>query len=349
MSKANRSCFSLCWKYTNQAGRCALFLIIACFPLLAQEPSQHQRELDIADSKKRTEEYVEKIRPYLFGNLQGTELAIYKTIQFRVTALEVTWKASSGKEDDVRYIELDEGVARQMETLSTALEIEKMQDREVLIPYLRYVAASMNAKKSFIKDVTTFAHVDPDKLDRNRAANVEIATLVVNGMAFLLAHEVGHHVLGHYDRKRTTDLATLRQMELDADEWAVNRCLGARPHFSPIGGMMPLMFAYYTTPHPIAREASTDHPAEVRRIHAMFKAMQSSLPDFREELIRKGQSYPEFKRFVDDMVSRYEREVNDDSPPVEELSSQDSKKGDREEQHRSASDRRTLHDHASRR
>jgi hypothetical protein len=298
-----------------------LAVVLTAIRLPGQEPSDHQRALDLASARDQTTQYLKTVRPALFGNLSGSELTIYNKITFRVTDLEATWKAAGGKEDGVRFVEIDEGVARQMQILAAALIIEKMQNRNVLIPYLRYVAMSMHDNAKFIKDVTSFANVDPDEIDRNPSRHREQIAMVVNGMAFLVAHEVGHHVLGHYDRPRTRDPATLREMEQEADAWAINRCLSARPHFSPMGGLLPLLFAYYTTPHPIARESTADHPAEVRRIHAMFDAMKSSLPDFRDEIVKQGVSYREFKEYIDRTADNYEREIEDDDTPVQELPS----------------------------
>ncbi|PYX10893.1 MAG: hypothetical protein DMG88_00830 [Acidobacteria bacterium] len=285
----------------------------------AQEPHDHQRAEDLLGATDSTKQYIETIRPYLFGNLPTSEMAIYQKISFRVTTVEAPWKATSGKEYGTRVVEVDEGAQRQMEILSAALIIEIMQNREVLIPYLRYVAMSMNNKAGFIKDVTTFAHVDPNEIDGNSVLHHQHIAMTVNGMAFLLAHEVGHHVLGHYDRPTTKDPVALRQMELDADSWALKRCVNAKPHFSPLGGMLPLLFAYYTTPHPIAREKSADHPAAVRRIRAMFEAMQAALPDFREDIIKQGGSYDQFGEFINRTIATYSREIDEDRTPVQEL------------------------------
>ena len=299
----------------------SLIIVSTCPGLLGQEPNERQRNIDRASATETTNEYISTLRPHLFGNMSTSELTIYNTITFRVTNLEATWKAASGKEDGERYVEIDEGVARQMEILAAALIIEEAQHRDVLIPYLRYVAMAQNRNVGFIKDVTVFAHFDPDEIDGNPARHRQQIAMVLNGMAFLLAHEVGHHVLGHYDRPWPTDLSARRQLELDADAWAIKRCLNARPHFSPIGGLLPLLYSYYTTPHPIAREASADHPAEVRRILGMFQAMQSSLPDFRDEIIQQGASYSDFKEYINRTVANYTRELEEDRTPVEELSS----------------------------
>jgi len=300
-------------------------ITIASGALYAQEPSEAQKRLDREAAAKDTRDFIAAIRPKLFGNLSGRELEIYNQIEFRVTNLEATWKAASSIDDGQRIVESDEGVARQMEILAAAIVIEQIQNRDVLIPYIRYVAMAMNRQAGYIKDVTTFAHFDPDRLDRNKALHTQQIAMVLNGMAFLLAHEVGHHVLGHYEKRGSSDRSTQRQMELDADAWAIRRCIDASPHFSPMGGLLPLLFAYYTTPHPIAQETSSNHPAEVRRILAMFEAMRISLPDFRDDITKAGSSYSEFRDFVNSMISRYSNELDNDSTPVESLSSVKSK------------------------
>jgi len=47
--------------------------------------------------------------------------------------------------------------------------------------------------------------------------------------AFLLAHEVGHHVLGHVDHP-SRDKEQRRSMEAAADTWAINLLRPVRIH-----------------------------------------------------------------------------------------------------------------------
>lgn len=293
-------------------------VLVLCSPLYSQEPSRQQHDADIRATHKNIEEFIEKLRPVLFGGLSGTDAKIYKEIAFRVTDDDVGSRAGSLREDGSRVIEIDIGYGREIEMMAEALIIEQEQGRPVLIPYIRYVALAWDGKAGFVKDPTAFAHFDPGKLDDDPQLSKLLTAMTLGGMAFVMAHEVGHHVLGHYDRPLPDDPDTLRQMELDADAWALRTCMQARPHLSPLGGVLPLLFDYYTTPSPIKHETHSDHPANLRRIESMFKAMNDALPQYRQDIEQQGASYEDFKKFVEDSLESYEQQLRDDAPPVRE-------------------------------
>jgi hypothetical protein len=286
-------------------------LVVFTLPVRAQEPSRQQREEDLHASHEDIERFIAILRPVLFGNLSGNEAEIYKQIQFRVTDLDYPSRAGSLIEDGTRIVEIDEGYGREIEMMAEALLIEGAQNRPVLIPYIRYVVVSWRNKSSFVKDPTSFAHFDPDDID-----DKQLNEMTVSGLAFVLAHEVGHHVLHHYDHSLPSNPEKLRQMEQDADAWALNRCVHAKPHVSPLGGMLPLLFDYYTTPAPISRETHSDHPANLRRITLMFTAMEAALPQYRDDIEREGASYDEFRSFIIRSLDSYEEQIRTDAPPV---------------------------------
>jgi hypothetical protein len=285
-----------------------------CLTMRSQE-SAAQRDQDLQESKARVQSYVDQIRPKLFADLTAPEEKIYRTISFRVSTKDEASSAISLIEDGRPVIEIGVGYGREMEMMAEALLIENAQKRAVLVPYAQYVAREWNRKATFIKDPTAFAHYNPNDLD-----NEPIIAMTLSGMAFVLAHEVGHHVLHHYDRPPPTDVVQLRQLEEDADSWAITRCVTA--DFSPLGGVLPLMLDYYLTATPVSTEKHSDHPADVRRMKAMFEAMEQSLPQFRHEIERKGQSYEEFRRYLHEQILEYERQIDEDSPPIDELSDQ---------------------------
>jgi hypothetical protein len=286
---------------------------------MAQEPSAEQRRLDLQDSRKNIEGFLSAIRPALFGNLTGDEAATYQQIEFRVTDDDYASHAGSLIEDGTRVVEVGVGYGREIEMMAEALYIEQVQNRPVLIPYIRYVALSWRQRAVFVKDPTSFAHFDPDEIDNDPQASKQLTAMTLGGLAFVLAHEVGHHVLGHYDRPLPVhDVEKLRQMELDADSWALNRLVHATPHFSPISGLLPLLFEYYTTPNPVAHETTADHPANLRRITTMFATMKADLPQYRPDVERQGASYGEFSDFIDKSLQEYRKQLQSDSPPVRE-------------------------------
>jgi hypothetical protein len=260
---------------------------LTCGVMLGQETSQAEHEKDLAASVATIQKVINTVRPALFGGLTGSEAKVYKEITFRVSDREAHALAGSVMEDGTRIVEIDEGYGREIEMLAEAMLIEQAQNRPVLVPYIRYVALSWSRHATFIKEPGAFAHFDFDTiLDKPEGAK-EWDKMITDSIAFVVAHEVGHHVLGHID-KPVTDLEKRRQRELDADSWAIECLKHATPHFSPISGYIPLIFDYYITPTPIAHEANSDHPADLRRIHAMFEAMEDALPSYRADLAGCG-------------------------------------------------------------
>jgi hypothetical protein len=304
----------------------AFVIILAIFFFLprmtsAQEPTEAQHQEDLQAFAKATKDSIEQIRPALFGNLAGRELSIYNEIEFRVSNNDSVSRAWSAPENGQRIIVIDVGYMRQIYNLAEAYAIEQAANKDVVIPYIDYVMESWRDHASFVKTPPDFAHFDFDKIldDPNRSAAFGRVNLAA--LAFIMAHEVGHHVLGHIDLKPyPTDKATLREMEISADAWAVKRLENAKPHFSPLGGFLPLVFNYYISSSPMAAEHSSDHPADLRRITAVFQAMMDSLPTYKEDIEKQGKSlgitYEDFKRFIEEQLESFERQMETDSPPV---------------------------------
>jgi YEATS family len=280
---------------------------------------QQEHQKDLRASADTAARIINAVRPAVFGNLSGTEARVYKEIIFRVSDQPAPSRASSILEDGTRVVEINEGYARAIEMLAEAMLVEQAQNRPVLIPYIRYFVRSRNQHASFIKDPAVFAHFDFDEfLDRPDGA-LAWNKMISNSVAFVVAHEVGHHVLGHIDKPLPTDPDKLRQMELDADAWAMERLDKASPHFSPLSSLLPVIFDYYVAPNPIEHETHSVHPADLQRIHAMFEAVDLDLPDFRADIEKEGIPYQEFRRFVKDSLKDYDRQIVTDSAPVQEL------------------------------
>ena len=316
-------CFSHSWA-EEQRNICSAFALGICLLVLtdpcqlrAQEPNQQQRDEDISATHKDIETFIERLRPPLFDGLTGADARIYKEINFRVVDKDDPSRAGSLREDGSRIIEIDIGYGRKIEMMAEALIIEQAQNRPVLVPYIKYVA--LNRGAPFVKDPTAFARFDPDKIDKDPQLSKALIAMTLSGLAFVIAHEVGHHVLGHYDKPLPKDLDKRRQMEIDADSWALKTCVQAKPHFSTLGGVLPLLFDYYSTSDPLVQETHADHPASLRRIESMFEAMDDALPQFREDIQQQGVSYTDFQKFIKESLNSYRHELQNYAPTVQEL------------------------------
>lgn len=261
------------------------------------------------------QQYVDLIVPKLFANLPPHDLEIYRQIRTNLTDNNNAWQTQGGI-DNVgdRYINIDVGYIRKLEMFAEAVRLEESTGREVLVPYIAYVAHSLNAKQTYIKSPAVFIGMslkEIDELDEVTPAKKQEIAMILNSVAFILAHEVGHHVLGHHDHP-TNDLAKLRQMESEADDWALDRCVKA--HFSPLGGMLPVIFEYYTTAHALENEQKNDHPADLRRLHAIYAAMLNSLPAFRSDIEAQGASYSAFRDAIKRKLDEYEWQLSSGQP-----------------------------------
>lgn len=294
----------------------------------AQEPNEAQRQEDLNTIAKSEEQAIETIRPVLFGKLTGQELAIYKEIKFRVSKKDTLSEAWGGYENGQRIVDIDVGFFRQIYSLAQAYMIERAENKEVVVPYINYVVTSWRNGASFVKTPPDFANFDFDKVFDDPNTSTLFLGMNVSALAFLMAHEVGHHMLGHYDKPRPcrdssrpcspTDIAKLREMETAADAWAF-KCL-ENAHIAPLGAYIPLMFGYYTTSNPIAGEHNMDHPADIRRITVAFQAMVDSLPAYRQDIEKEGKpfgiTYDGFKNDMQQRLNNFEKELETDSPPV---------------------------------
>lgn len=287
----------------------------------AQEPSEEQRQRDLHDVAMQTKKAIELIRPALFDGLTGEELTVYRRVVFRVTENDSLSRAWSGRDENgQRVVTIDVGYARQIYAMAQALMIEQVENKPALIPYIRYVLQSWQNHSSFIKLPPEFVGFDFDKIMNDPNQALAFGKMNASAMAFIMAHEVGHHVLGHYNNPPPNDLAKLRQLEEDADRWALKCLESAHPHFSPLSGVLPLIFGYYVTANPISVEQTTGHPADLRRIHLLFQEMKNALPAYREDIERDGKpqgiNYYQFKDFVERSLAEYEQQLATNSSPV---------------------------------
>jgi hypothetical protein len=102
-------------------------------------------------------------------------------------------------------------------------------------------------------------------------------------LAFIMAHEIGHHVLRH-DEDHAVDLATRRKREEEADEWAVKTLV--RAGIPPIGGYTAMIY-FFVTNKVLNEDAPPDvrlamkerftHPTELSRLESLTKITRDSL------------------------------------------------------------------------
>jgi hypothetical protein len=276
------------------------------------------REQDIEDSRASTSLIVADIRPKLFGDLPPSEKQIYNQIEFSVSAEDKIMNAYASHKGGVRRVTITEAMGRATELNADAFLMEQLYHMPGFLgSYMSYVCAqyqrnyrryAQGQSASKIAAPYEFAHWSAKDLDEfyadddvNKARNSALGA----AFAFLLAHEVGHHVKGHVDHP-TSDLAVRREQESEADAWAID--LLVRKKLNPVDGIIPLLFFYYTDQNPVSREQMSDHPADARRLLRMYEGLSERLPSFKPYL--NGVDYDTARKRVDLAISLVKQEIS---------------------------------------
>lgn len=290
------------------------FLLIRQIALLfvaspeAQGPTAAEREKLLEESAKAAEQYIAVVRPQAFRNLTGKEREIYEQITFKVTKDDSAWESSSFiDKDGERVVEIDVGYVRSIEMMVDAFLLEELRNQEFLADYIRYVASQLSQKATFIKSPYEFlgmSDTEMDKFFEEKGLQRQRVAAVANTIAFVLAHEVGHHVLGHTDDRPEARQAKLAA-EREADAWAVQQLVSV--HFPPLAGVVPLLFDFYF--EPLGSPDQGTHPTSIERVHALFQAMRDAAPQFRTDVEAQGRSYANFKRGLDEKLTELESQM----------------------------------------
>src|SRR5262249_29382748 len=149
-------------------------------------------------------------------------------------------------EQGMMLVELGVGFIRGLVMMIDALVIEIHWNKLGLtLQYVEYVAGqlAMNAERTrrgevplFIESPYDFLHMteaDWDRLARDAKLTASRTAVYANSLAFVLAHEVAHHVLGHTCYP-PVNAVKKRRSEQEGDSWATQVLL--KNNFSPVGG-----------------------------------------------------------------------------------------------------------------
>ena len=219
--------------------------LLQAITLAQQPPSPAERQKLIDESIGDAQQIISNIRPVLFANLNPQERRIYDRINFRITGDNAAWSVWGFiNEGGSRVIEIDIGYIQKIEMMTDALFLEQIKERDIILPYVRYVVDQLQHRATFIKSPYQFIGMsiaEMDAFDADQETQKLRMSAVVNSIAFVLAHEVGHHVSGHYDNP-PKDPESQRAAERQADNWAIQQMVKA--HMSPLGGLVPLMFDF---------------------------------------------------------------------------------------------------------
>ncbi|MCG9770117.1 hypothetical protein L1D59_16075 [Pseudoalteromonas piscicida] len=142
---------------------------------------------------------------------------------------------------------------------------------------------------------------------------------------YVLAHEIGHHVLGHAYGDGVS-LSKIREQEKEADEWASRIFIALG--LPPAGAFPSHMYWYYLDEYGVKNEYRRSHPPELKRIRSMLRFTIQRFDDWNnnEKLISRLprektiNTYKSLLYYVEDLISKQTsfNESKENSVPFKE-------------------------------
>ncbi len=259
----------------------------------------------------KTKSQLRLLRKELFGALDADQRSLERKIDYDVRP---NWRvaAYASHQGGYRDVVLYGGVLAIMEFLTDAMLLERHYAAPGCVQaYMKAIVAvdKDNRKRIVtghlpkrIPSVFEFAEqaagackvMAIDSFYGNPTVVAERRALLKGGVAYLLSHEVAHHILGHVDRWQAADfvdfLEKRRAAESAADDWAFSRM--AEIGLNPIQAFAVMMYAAATNRFTADEERRSTHPSGAKRFRVMLKrarAMSARGTPFRQALERRGE------------------------------------------------------------
>lgn len=287
----------------------ATLVLFACSTLVAQIPSPSQT-LDWY--KSRGDYLVPEIRKQIRKGLSAEDQKTESEIQYDVIT---TWNANAQavRLHGVERTGIGAGLLAVIDWVSTAMAIDGRLNRpqcgEEYIKALSDAilnnsdAAGGSGKFKVVASPFLFAQSQPKicsgvSFSTFRADEKadDLRELWISGsLAFILAHELGHHVLGHTSRNPSS-YPESRERESAADKFAFKTmaAAGSNPVLA-----MPI-FLLWGQLEGFSIEGEGTHPAGIKRMRAMVAAAQEVIdsdPEMKEAM-QRNDSKGQWQQFV---------------------------------------------------
>jgi len=259
----------------------------------------------------KTKTQLRALRKELFHSLDKEQQSLERKIDY---AVRPNWRvaAYASHQGGYRDVVFYGGVLAIMEFLTDAALLERHYAAAGCVQ--AYMKAIVAVDKSNRKRILTghlpkripsvFEHAKAettpckdmavDTFYGNPTVVEERRALLKGGVAYLLSHEVAHHILGHVDRWQAADfvdfLEKRRAAESAADDWAFSRM--AEIGLNPIQAFAVMMYAAATNRYSADEERRSTHPSGAKRFRVMLKrarAMSAKGTPFRKALVRRGE------------------------------------------------------------
>jgi hypothetical protein len=202
-----------------------------------------------------------------------------ESVRVRILDSPDIMQVYASREEGVDYITLSKGFAVMLFQLVMAM---RTLPAETALSYLNYmVQEDLENGKRFesgeqLKKVQNplewggWSSQEKKAVESGTPKGNEIVQQFTGALAFVLAHELGHHMLGH-GASAPKDLAESRQRESDADSWACGAIIRGA-HAGPLVGIYALLYYAALDNYALQHEMLRSHPAELKRIDHLIDA-----------------------------------------------------------------------------
>ena len=245
---------------------------VVCFVLstfvshvVAQESDTREMEADLLLLKKTIEESLPANER---ATSQDTRLWVPNTLALSHVG---AYRDEAGK----RTIAINVGMSIRLLELSRAMLLDSklINDERYLFGYMRYLAYSDQFGGEFIPAdqfatrylgnwfKTAYDQLSPAAVQPQR-------NIYANAMAFVVAHEIAHHVLGHLDDPDSSGTAQ-RKREEAADSWAASAIYSAG--FTPMASIFTMLLFNEAYERSEKIGANSTHPAPISRAVTLSK------------------------------------------------------------------------------
>ena len=274
--------------------RIALLTVVVMFPGLRTARADQYDDLSKQYAFGANNAWEQVIKPKFMSVMPASEKAVLNSIDFRFMPGGGSFDAFAATLRGQRIILISGAFVAFMDVALDALIVSKhFGIYEQFLPYLDYANSKglenvvrwrAHQPLQLIPYFCAYAHINPHEAAAFMNSEIyrsEISWLRVHSLAYVIGHEIGHHV--HNDHGSATD-AEQREREIAADRYSLRLTLKAG--FSPLPAIAVMLFFHEMGgdsrhPRPLCRAfafATRGYPPLLR--DPQFKAYMDARPEF---------------------------------------------------------------------
>ncbi len=212
---------------------------------------------------------VDAMRKFISSGLNVADRAVVEKIEVKVlNTIPLSQVGAYGRVDGSPVIALNVGSCIKFSELANAIAFTSLvvKDERYLFGYIRYLAYADLFGVNFVtpQEYADYVGVKDfkDRIAATKGVHELQDVMRVGILAFVVAHEMAHHVLGHLRGDGFT-LADKRAQETAADKWAAERLL--KIGLNPSMAVFSLLLMNESQQRSSSGEVMSDHPASIKR------------------------------------------------------------------------------------